>query len=179
MFSLSNARRVLAALLLAVGAVALTPAWADDYGDVQQLANAGQTAAALSKADSYISAHPNDPQMRFIKANILSSMGRTQDAQKLLEQLTQQYPELPEPWNNLAVLYAAQGKLNEARSALDSALRIRPDYATALENLGDLRVREALQAYERAHALDPNNAHLAPKITQLQALVPAAKAGAH
>lgn len=162
------------ALLIALGAAWAAPVWADAYGDVQQLASRGESAAALSKADGYIKEHPGDPQMRFIKAGILSNIGRTQDAQTLLEALTQQYPELAEPWNNLAVIYAAQGELGKARSALRSALRIRPDYATALENLGDVQVREALQSYERAHQLDPANTRLAPKISQLQAVVPVA-----
>lgn len=168
-----------AALLLVLGSALGSPAWADVYGDVQQLAATGQSAPALAQADAYIQAHPNDPQMRFIKAGILGNIGRMQDAQQLLEQLTQQYPELAEPWNNLAVMYAGQGELGKARSALRSALRIRPDYATALENLGDVQVREALQSYERAHALDPGNTRLAPKIHQLQSVVPVAPAPAH
>lgn len=156
---------------LLLGMALLVPAWADDYGDVQRLQAEGQAAAALAKADRYVAAHPNDPQMRFIKANLLSSLGRTQEARTILQQLTRDYPELPEPWNNLAVLDAGAGHLAEARQALQMALDIRPDYATALENLGDLQVREALQSYTRAQQLDAGNARLAPKIEALRGVI--------
>lgn len=173
-----RAARASVPLLLALALLA--PAWADDYGDVQHLQAEGQTAAALAMADRYIAAHPSDPQMRFIKSNLLSSMGRTADARAILVQLTRDYPELPEPWNNLAVIDAGAGHLAEARQALEMALGIRPDYATALENLGDLQVREALQSYTRAQRLDAGNARLAPKIEAMRRVIgsgatPAAK----
>lgn len=162
---------VLAALLLALlGA----PARADDYAEVQRLQQAGQAGAALARADEYIAAHPRDPQMRFLKANLLSSTGQPEQAEQLLEQLTRDYPELAEPWNNLAVLHAARGRLDEARAALENALRIQPDYATALENLGDVQARLALQSYQRARQLDAANPRLAPKIRGLDALLKSA-----
>lgn len=167
-------RRACALLLL--GAALAVSAWADDYSDVQHLQSEGRTAAALAKADSYIAAHPNDPQMRFIKANLLSSTGHAEEARKILVKLTHDYPELAEPWNNLAVLDAASGHLADARQALEMALGIRPDYPTALENLGDLQVREALQSYARAQQLDPGNARLAPKIAALRQVVSAGSA---
>ena len=170
-----RAARACAPLLL-LGAALVTSAWADDYSDVQHLQSEGQTAAALTKADSYIAAHPNDPQMRFIKANLLSSTGHAEEARKMLVQLTRDYPELAEPWNNLAVLDAAAGRLADAHQALAMALGIRPDYPTALENMGDLQAREALQSYTRAQQLDPGNARLAPKIAALRQVIGAGSA---
>lgn len=165
------------ALLVCLGA-ALPARAADDYTEVQRLDAAGEHAQALAKAGAYIAAHPNDPQMRFIQANLLASTGQTDEAEKQLGQLTRDYPELAEPWNNLAVLQAARGRLAEARAALESALRIQPDYATALENLGDVQARLALQAWRRAQALDPGNPRLAPKIEMLnQRWGPAPKPG--
>lgn len=166
----------LPALLLACTLLATT-ARADDYSDVQRLHDSGQTAAALEQADRYIAEHPRDPQMRFIKANLLSSTGRDDEAQAMLLQLTRDYPELAEPWNNLAVLYAARGRLGEAREALETALRIEPGYATALENLGDVQAREALQSYQRAQQLDAANPRLAPRIEALKGLFTSAGKG--
>lgn len=167
--------RVLCSLLISLSAAA---AWANDYQDVQRLHAAGQTEQALQAADKYIGAHPRDPQMRFVKANVLSGAGRGAEAEQVLTQLTRDYPELAEPWNNLAVLYAEQGQLDKARAALDSALRIQPEYATAQENLGDVLARQALQAYQHARRLDAANPRLAPKIETLNTLLaPAARPG--
>ena len=150
--------------LLLTGAAAL----ADEYAEVQKLQQSGQAAAALARADKYIAANPRDPQMRFIKSGLLSAVGQRAEAEELLTNLTRDYPELPEPWNNLAVLYASQGQLDKAEQALSAALRINPAYATALENLGDVRVRQAADAYRRARQIDARNSRLTPKIDGLQ-----------
>lgn len=161
------ARRLLLGACLTLAALGVQ---ADEYAEVQRLQKAGQTSQALARADAYIAQRPNDPQMRFVKAGVLSATGQTEQAQALLLQLTQDYPELPEPWNNLAVLHASQGRLDEAQQALENALRINPAYATALENLGDVRVRQAASAYQRARQLDAANPRLAPKIEKLRAV---------
>ena len=159
----ARAAGLAAALLLAGSA-----AWADEYAEVQRLQRAGQTSEALARADKYIAANPRDPQMRFVKAGVLTAAGQAPQAEELLVQLTRDYPELPEPWNNLAVLHASRGQLDKAQEALQAALRINPAYATALENLGDVRLRQASEAYQRARQLDPGNTRLAPKIEALR-----------
>ena len=165
----TRCRRLAGHGLLGLGlALAGAAAMADEYAEVQKLQQTGQSAAALARADQYIAANPRDPQMRFIKSGLLSAGGKTAEAEELLVNLTRDYPELPEPWNNLAVLYASQGQLDKAEQSLASALRINPAYATALENLGDVRVRQAAAAYQRARQLDARNARLAPKIDSLQ-----------
>lgn len=162
-------RRIAVQGLLATGlALVGTSAMADEYAEVQKLQQSGQIAAALARADKYIAANPRDPQMRFIKSGLLSAEGKTAEAEELLTTLTRDYPELPEPWNNLAVLYASQGQLDKAEQALSAALRINPAYATALENLGDVRVRQAADAYRRARQIDARNSRLTPKIDGLQ-----------
>ncbi len=175
LFSTLLRRVCLAGALALAGAGAL----ADEYTEVQRLQRTGQGVEALARADKYIAANPRDPQMRFVKAGVLSAAGRTADAEELLVQLTRDYPELPEPWNNLAVLYASRGQLDRADEALHAALRINPAYATALENLGDLRLRQALEAYQRARQADGSSAaRLAPRIDTLRGLTtPAAKPG--
>lgn len=154
----------------ALGALAL-PALADEYTEVNRLLNAGQTSEALERADKYIAANPRDPQMRFIKSQVLQKSGKTGEAEAMLTKLTQDYPELAEPWNNLAVLYAGKGELDKAREALETAVRQKPSYATALENLGDVQARQASQSYERARKLDTGNARLSPKIEALRAML--------
>lgn len=156
--------------------LAATSARADVYADVHKLHQAGQTQQALARADAHLAQHAADAQMRFIKANLLGASGQTAQAQALLTTLTQDHPELPEPWNNLAVLHASQGQLGAAQEALEAALRVNPAYPTALENLGDVRLRQALDAWQRAGKLDAATAtRLAPRIERLSALLAAGR----
>jgi len=137
-----------------VGSLALTAVHADDYGDVSKLVSTGKLAEAQAKADQYLAAKPRDPQMRFIKGVIQRETGKTSDAIATFTKLTEDYPELPEPYNNLAVLYANQGQYDKARAALEMAIRTNPSYSTAHENLGDVYAKLASQAYNKALQLD-------------------------
>ena len=152
-----------AAALAAVMAAAL-PAQADDYTEVSQLVRNGKHADALARAEQYLATKPRDPQMRFLKGVIQTESGKTNDAIQTFTKLTEDYPELPEPYNNLAVLYAAQSQYDKARTALEMAIRTNPSYATAHENLGDVYARLAGQAYSKALQLDGGNTAVPPKL---------------
>jgi len=166
----------LLALAAALGGAGL--AWADDYGDVGTLIRSGKLAEALQKADQYLAAKPRDPQMRFLKGVAQTEGGRTADAIATFTALNQDYPELAEPYNNLAVLYAGQSQFDKARSALEMALRANPGYAVAHENLGDVYAKLAVIAYARAQQLDTANNTVAPKLALIRQLFPAQQAGA-
>ena len=115
---------------------------------------------------------PNWPWITPFKKRICGSRGLAAIA--TLNLITEDYPELPEPHNNLAVLYAAQGQLDKAKSALETALRINPAYATAHENLGDVYAQLASQSYSRALQLQAGNTALPQKLALIrQALAPA------
>lgn len=157
-------------LLALVIACALMPAHADDYGDVGQLLRSGKLGEALIKADAYLVSKPSDPQMRFLKGVIQRSSGKQAEAIATFTKLTEDYPELPEPYNNLAVLYAAQGQFDKARVALEMAIRTNPSYSTAHENLGDVYARLASQAYNKALQLDGANAAVQPKLALIREL---------
>ena len=157
---------------VALATILVVPlAHADDYSTVSQLARSGNPSEALTKADAYLATNPRDPQMRFIKGVILTNTGKTQDAMAVFTQLTQDYPELPEPYNNLAVLYAAQGQFEKARADLEMAVRANPRYATAYENLGDVYARLAAQSYAQAVQLDAAaGASVNPKLTLIRSM---------
>ncbi|QDL37198.1 tetratricopeptide repeat protein [Rhodoferax sediminis] len=153
-------------------------AHADDYADVNQLARSGKQTEALAKADAYLATNPRDPQMRFIKGVILTDAGKTDDAVATFTKLTQDYPELPEPYNNLAVLYAAQSQFDKARAALEMAVRTNPSYAVAYENLGDVYARLAAQSYAKAVQLDAStSASVTPKLTLIRSMFSSAAKG--
>jgi tetratricopeptide (TPR) repeat protein len=124
---------------------------------VQKLMAAGQMQRALARADAHLGANPRDAQMRFVRGVILSELKDGPGARQVFERLTEEFPELPEPYNNLAVLYASEGQLDRARTLLETALTVRPDYATAHENLGDIYLQMSVDAYQRAAKLQPAN----------------------
>ncbi|MBP7329699.1 MAG: tetratricopeptide repeat protein [Alicycliphilus sp.] len=154
---------------------------ADDYSDITQLLRAGKAQDALAKADQRISTNPRDPQLRFLRGVAQADIGKQTDAISTFTKLTEDYPELPEPYNNLAVLYANQNQLDKARTALEMAIRTNPAYATAHENLGDIYAKLAGQAYNKALQLDASQAGtLRPKLALIRELfsVDAKSAGA-
>lgn len=157
-------------LLLLVSGLAATAAYADDYADVNRLVRAGQLAEAMSKADQYLASKPRDPQMRFIKGVVQTEAGKPAEAISTFIKITEDYPELPEPYNNLAVLYAGQSQFDKARAALEMAIRTNPSYATAHENLGDVYAKLASQAYSKALQLDNSNAGVQPKLALIRTL---------
>lgn len=145
-------------------------ALADDYADVNRLIKAGQNAEALNKVDQYLANKPRDPQMRFLKGVIQAETGKSSEAIATFVKLTEEFPELPEPYNNLAVLYASQSQFDKARAALEMAIRTNPSYATAHENLGDVYAKLASQAYSKALQLDSSNAGVPPKLALIRNL---------
>jgi tetratricopeptide (TPR) repeat protein len=160
----------LAATLAGVLAIPLVFAQADEYSDVSRLVRAGQFSEALSKADQYLASKPRDPQMRFLKGVIQTESGKPTEAIATFAKLTEDFPELPEPYNNLAVLYASQSQFDKARAALEMAIRTNPSYATAHENLGDVYAKLASQAYSKALQLDGGNTAVAPKLSLIRSL---------
>jgi tetratricopeptide (TPR) repeat protein len=148
----------------------LVMAQSDDYAEVNRLMRAGQFSEALTKADQHLANKPRDAQMRFLKGVIQTESGKPTDAIATFSKLTEDYPELPEPYNNLAVLYAGQSQFDKARAALEMAIRTNPSYATAHENLGDVYAKLASQAYSKALQLDSGNTGVAPKLSLIRNL---------
>ena len=154
-------------------------AHANEYDDVNALLRQGKSNEALAKADTYIAGKPRDPQMRFLRGVILTEQNKQAEAIAAFTQLTQDFPELSEPYNNLAALYASQSKFDQARAALEQAIKLNPNYATAHENLGDVYARLAAQEYVRAQQFASTNASVAPKLVLIrQIFTPKAEAEA-
>lgn len=163
-------KAVMSSLLAAILAVSAGAVQASEMSDINKLMRAGQYAEALSKTDAILAKHPRDAQLRFTKGLILAEQNRSAEAIAVFSKLTEDFPDLPEPYNNLAVLYAADGQYDKARVALDMAMRTNPTYATALENLGDVYAKLASQAYDKALQIDPGNNVPQPKLTLLRSL---------
>ncbi len=163
LFPTSFAPKIITGALLALGLLFSSMAFAD-YAEVNRLMRAGQYPDAAAKADQFLAGKPKDAQMRFLKGVILTEQAKPQDAISMFTKLIEDYPELPEPYNNLAVLQASQGQFDKARAALEMAIRTNPSYATAHENLGDVYAKLASQAYSKALQLDGSNTAIQPKL---------------
>jgi tetratricopeptide (TPR) repeat protein len=165
-------RPKLAALLVAIalGATTFTllAAPADDLKDAQKLYSQGKLAPALEKVDTFLRVQPRDPQGRFLKGLVLTEQKKVPEAIQVFTGLTEDFPELPEPYNNLAVLYASQGNYDKAKSALELAIHTHPSYATAHENLGDIYAQLASRAYDRALQLDKSNTTAQVKLAMVK-----------
>ncbi|WP_158291824.1 tetratricopeptide repeat protein [Lampropedia puyangensis] len=138
---------------------------------IQSLLSNGQNKQALEQAEQALQATPRDPQLQFLKANAETALGQTEAAEETLTALTQTYPELAEPWNNLASLRAAQGRLPEARDMLEKALVNNPDYAQAHANLAQVMVQLAISHLEKANQLAPT-AQTHAQLSALKAVLP-------
>ncbi len=163
----------IAALLLLL-ALAMFGLWAaaDELQDANALFKQGNNAQALDKVNSYLANHPKDAKARFLLGLILTEQNKSAEAIKVFTSLTEDYPELPEPYNNLAVLYASQGQYDKAKIALETAIRTHPSYAIAHENLGDIYAKLATQAYDKALQLDKTNTTAQTKLELIKELFP-------
>ena len=157
----------IAALFFAVAAFA---APADDLKEAAKLYQQGKHDAALTKVNGFLGAQPRDAQGRFLKGLILTEQKKSDEAIRVFTGLTEDFPELPEPYNNLAVLYASQGNYEKAKSALELAIHTHPSYATAHENLGDIYAQLARRAYDKALQLDKSNTAAQAKLAMVKDL---------
>ena len=144
---------------------------ADTADDASALLRKGQPAEALAVVDKHLKADPKDARARFVRGVILTEQKKTDEAIAAFRALNEDRPELPEPYNNLAVLYAAQGRYDDARRVLETAILANPGYALAHENLGDIYARLAAQAYQRAGKLDPKAASAQAKLKLIDKLL--------
>ena len=148
-------RHRLSRCALALALACAAPAMADAVADVQALLATGNLAAALERAERALSETPGDAQTRFVHGVVLMDLQRDEEALAVFTQLTQAYPELPDPYNNVALLQARAGRPDLALQALQIALRNDPGHRTARANLGRVHLALAVQAWEQAAAAGP------------------------
>ena len=118
--------------------------------DIEKLVKAKKYPDAINLINQQLKKTPANVQLRYVKARMLIEMRQWEVAKKTLIEITQQFPELPEPYNNLAALAANQGSWIEARDYLELALKLRPSYTVASANLGEVYIRLGAKAYDNA-----------------------------
>lgn len=134
-------------------------------------ADAGNRERALAILEAALGENPRDARLRFARAVQLAEAGRQALALTAFTELTQEFPELPEPHNNLATIYASRGELDLALNQLEMALRALPSYALAQENLGDLYLRLAERSYQLALQARPESESVRAKLTLAREMI--------
>jgi ketosteroid isomerase-like protein len=140
-------------------------------------------AVALLLASSTMVSAATDGQLaqrQFDQAVTLAQQGNVNQAIGIFKQLTSEHPDWPEPYNNLAVLYARQGRYAEAGAALEAALATHPSYSAAHKNLNQVYDVMASRAYQKAFAMDKPDDAPGPALTLIEKLepIPAAQVAA-
>ncbi|MBU3614339.1 tetratricopeptide repeat protein [Polynucleobacter sp. Latsch14-2] len=139
--------------------------------DVEKLLKTGKYPEAIDLVNKHIKKSPRNVQLRFLKARLQIEQRQFDQAKKTLLEITQQFPELPEPYNNLAALAANQDQWIQARDYLELALKLRPSYAIASANLGEVYIRLSAKAYEDAADAQPNQRQYSNRAKALRELL--------
>ncbi len=142
----------------------------EDTKEATRLYQQNKPDQALVKINAALAQQPKDAQGRFLKGLIFTEQKKTTEAIQIFTGLTEDFPELPEPYNNLAVLYASQGNYDKAKAALELAIHTHPSYSTAYENLGDIYAQLARRSYDKVLQLDKTNTSAQSKLAMVKDL---------
>lgn len=150
----------------------IAPVANNDFQEATILYRAGKYEAAMERVDAWLKTRPKDARGRFLRGMIFGQLRKLDDATRIYTELTQDYPELPEPYNNLAVIFADKGDFEKARTLLESAVRANASFTAAHENLGDIHARLAAVSYEKALKLDVTNKVVSAKLKAVNDMLP-------
>lgn len=139
----------------------------------QKAVNDKRYEDAIKQYDKVLASNPRNAQARFQRAWAMAQAGHDDDAIRAFSEMAQDFPELPEPHNNLGLLYAKRGDLKRAEAELLLAIDAKPDYAIAYSNLGDVYRRLAENAYGNALRRNPGDTRAAASLRQLGVAAPA------
>lgn len=167
---------------LVIAGLVLLLSWAPAPGhaaladDVTALLAAGRSAEALQRTEQALLVSPRDAQTRFVRGVVLMELVRDVEAAEIFTRIAQEFPELPEPFNNLGLLHARAGRLDAARVALEAALRNDPGHRAARANLAEVHLMLAVAAWEQLGQAAPLEPRLARRLQAVrELLLPAAR----
>ena len=141
-----------------------------DISKLNKLIEEKDYLAAKKIVEQLLDSDKENPQLLFIDGVLLSELGEIDEAINVFVSLTKSHPALPEPYNNLAVLYAQKGNFDLAKTALEKSIKTHPSYATAHVNLGDLYTRMASESYNQALQIDKSNKNAKTKLSLIKKL---------
>lgn len=141
------------------------------YDGAIEAYRAGKQDEALALTEKALESDARNAQLRFLRGVILTEKGRTDEAIEIFQSMIRDFPELPEPYNNVAVIHAGRGDWDMARQTLEQSVQAVPSYALAHENLGDIHLQLAVQAYAQAGKVDPKNESARSKLGLARELI--------
>jgi len=138
--------------------------------EIKLLLKNGKYNHAEILIDNFNENNLNDPELLFYKGINETNLGKKNQAIDTFRDLTERFPELPEPFNNLAVLYAEKEQYRLAKEILEQAIKTNPSYLTAHINLGDIYTKMASEAYNKALEIDKSNNIAITKLSMITQL---------
>ena len=112
---------------------------------------------ALEKIKKRLRSSPGEPRLLFYKGVTEAKVNQIDEAINTYNDLINRHPNLPEPYNNLAVIYAERQELDLAKETLEKAIKTNSSYSVAHVNLGDIYTQMATNAYNMAFEIDKDN----------------------
>jgi tetratricopeptide (TPR) repeat protein len=151
---------------------ATAPVWAADNAadTIRQAIQAGNLEQAEKLVRQERQRAPDDIQLRFLDGLIKAQTSQADKSIEIFRKLSEEQPNLPEPLNNLGVLYASKGQYEEAKAAFEKALKTNPSYAAANKNLSDVYAQLAKKSYARALQVDEKTKAVPIQFTLLGAM---------
>ncbi len=118
---------------------------------------AGKLELALVNTSALLKANPDSIPALFLKAQIESERQGLDEAIATYKKIIVLEPGHLQAYNNLAALYAQQGKLKQASAILEQAIRSDPVFTTIHTNLRAIYVDMSQKHYRQALKLKPEN----------------------
>jgi tetratricopeptide (TPR) repeat protein len=135
---------------------------------IDVLSQAGQSAAAFDKLNTFVQAHPKDDEARYQLAMLAERKGDLEAMERLLRQVIAAEPQNALAYNALGYALADRNlRLPEARALLEKALQLAPDNAMIQDSVGWAAFRQGDLPAAQKH------------LTAAYAQLPDAEIGAH
>jgi len=137
----------------------------DQYLAAAVMLQEKQLTAAIPLLEKYVAQRPADAKGWLGLGMAYVQKRRNDDARRALDRSAQLDPTLTETQYQLGVLAGQEGKPQEGIQHFEQVVHMQPRHAMALAGLGALylqtrELEKALNALQRASAIDPNNAQM-------------------
>lgn len=141
--------------------IATPPRIPEAFHKAARLHESGQLSQAESLCRQILRTDPNQPDTLNLLGWIVHSTGDSEAGAELLGRAIRFAPGRAVYHYNLAQIFTALNRLDEAAAAYQTTLSLKPDYAEAYSNLGSLFARsgqkeKAAACYQKALAIKPN-----------------------
>jgi len=102
--------------------------------------------------------NPEDISLVKAEASMVYEMGNIARYDELMEQVLAYDPTDPEPYFNIGAVAASSGNPNKAREFYKKAIELKPDFVSALVNLGALILRDEMKIMKEMNSLGMSRA---------------------